>query len=284
MANTIVKTPTVYQGGKTSIINHILELVPVHEVYTETYFGGGTLFWSKEPVKNETINDRLDIVINFYRVLKFKYRALKKLIDASLISRTIHKEAQDIIRNKKYGYQVNDVQLAWAFWLCSNFSHMNKLMGGYKQEKGGGRSVPQQLQKRKVEFTDRMVHRIENTCIENTDALIVLNARNSKEAFHYLDPIYPDTSAGSYGYFGHKNTWNDYENLLKWCATECKGKFLLSSYNNEVLNGYTQIYGWNKKEITHELKTARKNGTQTHRTEILIRNYKNTCATLSLFQ
>jgi DNA adenine methylase len=66
MAYTQVKTPIVYYGGKTSIVNHLLDMVPVHEVYTETFFGGGTLFWAKDPVKNETINDRLDIVINFY--------------------------------------------------------------------------------------------------------------------------------------------------------------------------------------------------------------------------
>jgi len=50
MAYTKVKTPIVYYGGKTAILNHLMEMVPVHEVYTETFFGGGTLFWAKDPV------------------------------------------------------------------------------------------------------------------------------------------------------------------------------------------------------------------------------------------
>ncbi len=99
MANTVVKTPIVYYGGKTAIMSHLLEMVPVHEVYTETFFGGGALFWAKNPVKNETINDRLDIVINFYRVLRTNFNKLKKLVDATLIGRSIHNEALTVIRH-----------------------------------------------------------------------------------------------------------------------------------------------------------------------------------------
>jgi site-specific DNA-adenine methylase len=175
------------------------------------------------------------------------------------------------------------VRLAWAFWVKTNFSHMNKLNGGYKQEKDGGCSIAQSLQNRKDHFTELMVARIENCTIENTDYLTVLKARNSVKAFHHVDPIYPDTDHGTYGYFGHKWTWDDYEQLLSWLATDCKGKFLLTSYNNEMLDGYTKIYEWSKKEISHLLKTPRKGGTQTHRTEVLISNYGTPCGTLSLF-
>lgn len=291
MATVITKTPIIYYGGKTSILNYLLDRVPLHEVYTETFFGGGTLFWAKDPVKNETINDRLDIVINFYKVLRTNYRSLKKLIDATLISRTIHNEALDLIRMYKKSYEAKStnmnqssrVALAWAFWVKSNFSHMNKLNGGYKQEKDGGRSIAQSLQNRKNEFTELLVKRIENTTIENTDYSIVLDARNSVKAFHYLDPIYPGTDPGTYGYFGHKWSWEDYEQLLNWCALHCKGKFLLSSYPSPLLDSYIHKFFWNKIEISHRLKQARKNGTQTHRVELLVSNYSNTCNTLRLF-
>lgn len=36
MANTATKTPIIYYGGKTSILNHIMPLIPVHEVSTST--------------------------------------------------------------------------------------------------------------------------------------------------------------------------------------------------------------------------------------------------------
>src|SRR5690348_13991847 len=129
MANTITKTPIIYYGGKTAILNHLLEMVPIHEVYTETFFGGGALFWAKDPVNNETINDRLDIVVNFYRVLKTKYSRLKKLIDQTIYSRELHRQAGKMIRSKNKT-EYTDVQRAWAFWLVANFSFANKLDAG----------------------------------------------------------------------------------------------------------------------------------------------------------
>ena len=130
MAYTNTKTPIVYYGGKTAIINHILPLIPKHEVYTETFLGGGTVFWSKEPARNETINDRLDLVVNFYRVLKSRFRELHRLIDMALIGRTIHREALDVIKAHKAGKTQDPVQLAYAFWQCTNFGYSNKIGGG----------------------------------------------------------------------------------------------------------------------------------------------------------
>jgi DNA adenine methylase len=291
MANTIVKTPIVYYGGKTSMLNHILPLVPVHEVYTETFFGGGSLFWAKDPVKNETINDRLDIVVNFYKCLRLHFAPLKRLIDATLISRNIHNEALSFIKkyNKIHKQTATlstsaKVKLAWAFWVCTNFAFSNKIGGGYKYSNHQSVSVPDTLAKRKKEFTEQLVSRIEHSCIENNDALIILSSRNVEKAFHYLDPPYPDSDQGHYkGY-----TFDDYEKLLKWCATECKGKFLLSSYNTEMLTGYQQIYGWHKKEITKWIGGKATLNSKLNRkdyvTEVLVSNYANTCNTLNLFE
>lgn len=279
MAYTKVYTPIVYYGGKTSILNHLLELVPAHDTYTETFFGGGALFWAKAPAKNETINDRLDVVVNFYKVLKKEFRKLKKLIDATLISRTIYTEAGNILRAHKYGVQVDRIDLAWAFWLHSNFSHMHKIMGGYKQQKDGGRSIANELKNRKLEFTHALVNRIENATIENDHWKKVATARDTKHTFHYLDPTYPGTEQGNH----FKFTWKDYEELLQWLADECKGQFMLSSYNSAVLTRYIKKYQWQKKEIVHQLKTARKNGAQTHKVEVIVTNYSTPCGTLNLF-
>lgn len=277
MAYTQVKTPIVYYGGKTSILNHILPLIPRHEVYTETFFGGGTVFWAKDPAKNETINDRLDIVVNFYRVLRTNFAKLKVLIDATLISRTIYNEAGVIIRSHMKGNKVDRIQLAWAFWMHSNFSHMHKICGGYKQQKDGGKSIAKELQTKKNKFTDSLVARIENAVIENEHWMKVADARDSNQCFHYLDPPYPGTDQGKH----HKFNWEDFEQLLTWC-TACNGKFMLSNYNSPLLDQFIESNGWYKREIIHELKAARKGGTQTHKVEVLAMNY-NPEHTLSLF-
>jgi len=291
MANTVVKTPIVYYGGKTSIINHLLELVPLHEVYTETFFGGGTLFFTKDPAKNETINDRLNVVINFYRCLKLHYKPLKKLIDATLISRTIHYEALRMIQKfqRVHGNdlaclgQRKKIELAWAFWVCTNFAYSNKIGGGYKYSNHMSVSVPDTLAKRKEQFTEALSERLQHAYIENYDAIKILQSRNVDKAFHYIDPPYPNADQGHYSGYG----WDEYENLLKFLATECKGKFMLSSYNSEMLEGYSQIYDWYKREITHKISGSKESNfskNRWHKTEVIVTNYSSPCLTLKLFE
>lgn len=259
-----MKPPISYYGGKQSIIRDILPLIPEHEVYTESFFGGGTVFFAKKPAFNETINDRLDIVINFYQVLKLHFHELKKLIDASLVSKTQHALALKII-NKKI--QSTEIEKAWAFGYSCNVSWGNKPGGGVKYSNVQSITPALALKRKKERFTDTLVERIENAHIENRDALWVLNSRNVEKAFHYLDPPYINVDQGHYkGY-----SVPDFELLLNWSATKCKGKFLLSNYNSELLQKYIDKYGWNKKEVVKNLAKPRKSGER--KIEVLVWNY-----------
>lgn len=122
-----MRTPISYYGGKQAILSQILPMFPAHNVYTEVFFGGGTCFWAKKPAESETINDKLDILINFYRVLKMQFSDLEKWINASLISRTMHREALNIVKGKQ---TADPIKSAWAFWYVTNFSFANKIGGG----------------------------------------------------------------------------------------------------------------------------------------------------------
>ncbi len=120
---------------------------------------------------------------------------------------------------------------------------------------------------KKNEFTTLLQQRLEHTHIENNEALKVLESRNVKKAFHYLDPPYPGTDQGNYAGY----TIDNFNALLTWCATECKGKFLLSNYNSDLLTEFIQVHGWHKKEIEHRIKAPRKSGPS--KIEVLVWTY-----------
>lgn len=272
MIKPLIKTPISYYGGKQAIVNHLLAMVPPHEVYTEVFFGGGTLFWAKKPAKNETINDRLDIVINFYRVLKTDFAKLKKEIDATLFSRTQHLQALAIIK----GARASKVKRAWAFWMCANFSFMNKLNGGIKYSNDVGKAEPYVMRNKKASFTDLLVYRIETTTIENNDFRKILKSRNSKKAFHYLDNPFIGTDPGHYNQIQSFEpfTENDFIDMLDICQN-LKGNFLISEYSNPILETYTVKNGWFVIPIGER---------RNNRTEVLVSNYKSPCGTLDLFE
>lgn len=265
--NSVSKTPIAYYGGKISLLSHILPIIPKHEVYTETFFGGGAVFFAKEPVKNETINDKLDICITFYKTLKSDFHNLKQLIDSTLVSRTQHLEALAIWNDPK---SYSDLQQAWAFWLTCNFSFSNKPGGGIKYSNHQTSPVPTQMRNKKKRFTDWLVSRLESVTIENGDALTILRSRNVTKAFHYIDPPYFNADMGHYdGY-----TENDLVDLLTVCES-LTGHFLLSNYDSPVLDSYIEKNGWFKKEIHERLKAPKKENR--HRIEILVSNYSPTC-------
>lgn len=264
--NKKVKTPIVYYGGKTSMLSHILPLIPYHEVYTEVFFGGGAVYFSKPKAKNETINDKLNVVINFYRCLKFHYAELLPWIHSTLISREIHKEALSIIKRFRNSKKLN-VKAAWAFWVCTNFAYSNKLGGGYKYSNDMSVSVPETLAKRKSQFNEQLVKRIELTYIENDDAIKILRSRNVAKAFHYIDPPYFNADQGHYAGY----TEEDFINLLDFLSKECVGRFLLSNYRSETLDKYVKENNWKYKEVTVRIKAPSKEVRD--KTEVLVWNY-----------
>jgi DNA adenine methylase len=87
------KTPISYYGGKQSMLKNILPLIPKHIHYVEPFFGGGAVFWAKEPSSIEIINDYNDNVVNFYRVMKMRFEELQKIVQSTPFSREIYKNA-----------------------------------------------------------------------------------------------------------------------------------------------------------------------------------------------
>jgi len=63
-----LKTPITYYGGKQQLSQIILGLIPEHNLYCEPFCGGAAIFFAKEPVPVEIINDTNRELINFFKV------------------------------------------------------------------------------------------------------------------------------------------------------------------------------------------------------------------------
>jgi len=253
-----LKTPITYWGGKQKMLNYILPLIPKHKIYTEAFFGGGAIFWAKEPAKVEFINDKNAEIINFYRVLKQDFSKLKREIDVTLHSEYQQKMAKLIYLNPE-GF--SEIKRAWAVWVLSHQSFYSILDNTWKCSKS--RAIGSQIQSRKESFTDVYSKRLEHTSIFCRDALDVIRKVDHEDSFHYIDPPYFNADMGHYGGY----TINDFENLLQLLAT-IKGKFMLSSYPSDILSAYGRKNGWTLIEL--DLPRASGGG---RKIEILTVNY-----------
>ena len=75
----------------------IISLIPKHNLYCEPFFGGGAIFFAKEPSNLEVINDTNGELINFYKVIKTKFKKLENEIKCTLHSREYHQAAKIVL-------------------------------------------------------------------------------------------------------------------------------------------------------------------------------------------
>lgn len=260
-----MKTPISYYGGKQNLITTILPLIPEHVTYTETFVGGGAIFWAKPKSEVEVINDYNRELINFYECVQNDFVELEKMVRISLHSRSLHSDATVIYNNP---HMFNRLKRAWAVWVLAAQSFSSMLDGSFGYDKLRG-TTSQKIANKRKDFTVDLSIRLQNVQIENTDALRVIRSRDYEEAFHYCDPPYFNSDCGHYDGYSRE----DFEMLLK-TLSEVKGKFLLSSYPSDILEDYTKTNNWYVKKLEQSVSVA--NGTGSpgkKKIEVLTANY-----------
>lgn len=247
---TKMKTPISYYGGKQCMVNEILPLFPEHKIYVEPFFGGGAIFWAKDPCRCEIINDVNMNIVNFYEVLKHSYFELRKRVEATLHSRETYKKAM-VIYDCPWLFADDPIIRAWAFWVATNQGFSTKIGSwGYDREK---RATT--IQNKIDDFNELLSDRLRYTQIEQNEAHKVIISRDSIDTFIYADPPYIDSNQGHYGGYTHEHYRRDLDALAS-----IKGRFLLSSYPSDILDEYIKKYGWSTKHVVKTLSAG--NGAQ----------------------
>ncbi len=234
-----LKTPLTYWGGKQQMLRYLLPLVPDHRIYNEPFLGGGALFFAKEPVKIEFINDKNDFLISFYRILKTRYSELKNLIDSTLYSEAEQSKARDIYAH----YQdYTDLERAWAVFVLCGQSIFSIFSNGWACSITTNKAYT--WDKRKQLLCEYYKERLRHVSIFCRDALRVVKNVDTPDTFHFLDPPYVNTDMGHYsGYSEH-----DFENLLELLST-IEGKFLLTSFPCNLLDAHIERNKWHSLKI-----------------------------------
>lgn len=260
----MLKTPITYYGGKQTLASKILPLIPEHVVYNEPFFGGGAIYFQKDPSKIECINDTNNQVINFYRTAKKQFVDLKEEIDCTLHSEEQYRQARKLYFECKDEDAQQRVLRAWALFVLANQTYLNRLDGTWAY--GKDRNVAKTFHNKKINFDERYMSRLENTQIFCRDALRVIQNVDSVDTFHFVDPPYINTDCGHYkGY-----TIDDYKRLLELLST-IKGKFLLTSFPTDILDDFTRENGW--KTIKNEMAAAAGSTVGKKKIEVFTMNY-----------
>jgi len=190
--------------------------------------------------------------------LKCDFDPLKLEVDCTLHSEFQHNQARDIYSNP---LSHNAVMRAWAVWMLSKQSIYSILTNQWSVSIDKNKA--KQIQWSKENFTIMYAHRLEHTSIFCRDALSVIKATDTPTTFHYVDPPYFNADMGHYSGYSK----DDFVRLLD--ALSCiEGKFMLSSYQSDVLTDYTEKHAW--RTVNIDMTRSAGGG---HKTEVLTMNY-----------
>ena len=102
----------------------ILKLIPQHTLYCEPFCGGAAILFAKKPSKIEVMNDKNDLVANFYRACKTDFDTLAYLLRQTPHSRNAHAFSRQVLKEPDL---YSNVRVARAFRVQTAMSYGSKL-------------------------------------------------------------------------------------------------------------------------------------------------------------
>lgn len=218
---------TCWPGGKSRVSKTIVSKIPDHTIYVEPFVGGGSIYFQKDIVKTNIINDKNQYLINYYkkmaRLSPHELRGCK---------RPNHKQWERIKKKFDHDKPLNTCE----FWQVLSGSYACKIetWGAWKQKnKRAGKPISINVIKNLAHYQNKL----NKTKILNQDYKIIIQRYDGKNVFFYVDPPYPDAVRYHQPIVDPKDVAHSLKNV--------KGKVMIS-YNNHpsVRAAFPKSDGW----------------------------------------
>jgi DNA adenine methylase len=252
-----------YPGGKKRALKFITPfwLKVSHDEYREPFVGGGSVYFSKENVKYNWINDKDEELMSFYKIIKNPES--RELLINELIHLKVSKE-----QYTKFFFQKtnNDFEKAKRFYFLNrcSFSGMTR----WNAYIGDSRYNIINTQ----EFIRDVGKKLEKTKITNKDFEKVITQKSDNSVFMFIDPPYfQSRQIATYNEIFSENDHIRLAKLLK----ETKFKFLLTYDNCKFIK---EIYSWcnfYERNWSYSLANSKVHSNKRrHGKELFISNFK----------
>jgi len=231
-----------YHGGKWKLAPWIIANMPSHRVYVEPFGGGGSVLLRKQRSYAEVYNDKWDMVVNVFRVLRDRESAeeLARLltltpfsrvefegcgdVDIEAISDPIERARRTIFRSQAgFGSAASNARYSTGFRSNSNRSG----------------TTPAQDWINYPAHVRTYVERLSGVIIEHRDAAGVMRQHDGEQTLHFVDPPYVhDTRNMQHAAYAHELTDQDHVALAA-ALHGLSGMVLLAGYPSAL---YEELY------------------------------------------
>lgn len=268
--NTNLKIKTIlpfrYPGGKfyaLSIINPFIDHIDFDE-YREPFFGGGAVFWSREKVKYNWINDIYPDLIKTLKVIQSPSQR-EKLVQLFQNEKEATRAKYETVRKM---CPKSDIDQVYKFYYLNRTSFSGKMCSpswGYRPK----RSLPP------YRWKERIIpcgEKLQNVVITNEDFEAIIKApKKGKQVMMFIDPPYYAVKLNSH----YKFDMTDKDHIrLCQLLKETKHKFVLTYDDCPQIR---KMYSWaHIYDAKFYYRIDNSQHTENHRkkgTELIITNF-----------
>ncbi len=266
-----MRPPIKWHGGKYYQTETLLSLTPEHTHYVETHAGGLNMLWAKDPHGiSEVINDLNHHLTNFYKILRCEQRfpVFQQAIELTPFSRhefdqTFSQGISDSIGHAVQFFIQNRMSRQG---LGKDFATLSKT----RTRRGMNEQVSSYLSS--IEGLPEIHERLRRVVIECDHAPHVIKREDSEHTFFYCDPPYPHWVRSSTNEYGEWEMSEEEHVELLETLSAIRGKFLLSTYPNDLYWDYAAENGWWYVDLEIDNK-ASSGKTKRKMTERIFGNY-----------
>jgi DNA adenine methylase len=202
-------------GGKRRLAKELLAELPDHTCYVEPFCGAAALFFAKEPVKVEVLNDINGDLVTLYRVVQHHLDEFVRQFRWAVSSRQMFQWAKATPPET-----LTDVQRAARFFYLQKQAFGSKVAG---QTFGTATTSPARLNLLRIEEDLSAAHlRLGGVTIEHLPWDVCLQRYDRAHTVAFMDPPYWETEG-----YGVPFELDQYERMAELMAG-LKGKALVT--------------------------------------------------------
>ncbi|MEU7864083.1 DNA adenine methylase [Nonomuraea sp. NPDC049141] len=225
-----LRPPFQYYGAKGRLAPFLAGLLGPHEVYVEPFAGSAAVFFAKDSVPIETINDINGDLIAFMRVLRDRPRALIRAVELTPYARAEHAAA-------KLGDQsASDLERARRWWIQCTQSRSGEAGASWRRPTSRTRVNNPAGAKRASAALRWHAARLRKAFIEQVDAFELIERMDSAKTAMYVDPPYLRSTRNVFGsghYVKEMDREPEHRRLLE-VLVACKSAIVLSGYRSQL--------------------------------------------------
>lgn len=238
-----MRPPFAYYGGKMSMADTIVSLLPDHDHYVEPFGGSLAVLLAKPPVGMETVNDLDGDLMAFWEQLRDRPDELIRACALTPHGRAEHERAREPAED--------ELERARRTWVLLSQSRAGALRRTgwrhYVNPAGSSASMPRYL----AGYVDRMAavaHRLQRVSLECRHALEVIESYGrSEDVLLYVDPPYLGSARNSVGYRHEMPDEADHAELAE-ALSDVASAVVVSGYPSPL---YDRLYAdWERRDVS----------------------------------